>query len=536
MHPITVVNEVAARVAQACRDLADLKIVTVTGGVRTTGDGQPYAGPPHAEDDQSALHLDLIAAMTREPASVARVLAVIHERLAGSAGLRTASVFTLNPDDGALEPAGGNGDDSAAEVALAGRVLRGATGGGALRDGDRLALRLRMNGLTLGVLVLAGSRLDQLRPATTATLVMALSATVHAIAAEGNQRFIAHATPIIRRLFEDGMVAASIEDAGELLARSASEAFRTENAGVYLIDTQGKIRYAAGVGVRPELNAAVKERMIGKTASDSPVWRASEEAGGGALLVDDVSKSAIRAGGFIQTLELRSYVVLPLNSGTGPVGMVVCGDASGTRHWTREDRLLAGQLAIEGALIVDSARLRDAEAQHVAELTRRAYHDALTGLPNRAQLLLTANRAVAAAERAGRRAALLLLDLDGFKKVNDTAGHHVGDVLLQLVSTRLLDAVRDNDMVARLGGDEFAVLLTRDPDETVATAVAARIHRLLIEPYVADGRTVMIGASIGIALFPGDARDVATLMRGADAAMYQAKRHGGGYRLAISAS
>jgi diguanylate cyclase (GGDEF)-like protein len=237
-------------------------------------------------------------------------------------------------------------------------------------------------------------------------------------------------------------------------------------------------------------------------------------------------------GGFAQSMELRSFVAMPLMSATGPVGMVMCGDKSGTRHWTHQDRALARQIAIEGALIVDSARLRQAEAQHVAELTRQAYHDALTGLPNRSQLMLKAGQALAAGSRDGRRTALLLLDLDGFKGVNDTAGHHAGDALLQAVGGRLLDSVRDDDLVSRLGGDEFAVLLTRDPDEAAAAATAGRIHRRLLEPYLIEGLSLSIGASVGIALFPDDAGDVAALMRGADAAMYRAKRNGGGIRRA----
>jgi diguanylate cyclase (GGDEF)-like protein len=176
--------------------------------------------------------------------------------------------------------------------------------------------------------------------------------------------------------------------------------------------------------------------------------------------------------------------------------------------------------------------MRQQEQMHVAELTRQAYHDALTGLPNRTHLLDRAEREVDIAMATGGRIALLLLDLDGFKRVNDTVGHHAGDALLQAVGQRLQAAVRDNDVVARLGGDEFAVLLTRNPDENSAATIAGRIHERLRQPYDIDGGKVHVGASIGIALFPSDAGDMATLMRGADAAMYQAKRNGGGVRLA----
>jgi diguanylate cyclase (GGDEF)-like protein len=140
----------------------------------------------------------------------------------------------------------------------------------------------------------------------------------------------------------------------------------------------------------------------------------------------------------------------------------------------------------------------------------------------------------------GTRAAVMLLDLNGFKQVNDTAGHQAGDVLLQQVSKRLLGSVRDNDVVARLGGDEFAILLTRDPDATAAEHVAERIVDRLRTPFEIDGVQVQIGGSVGIALFPDDATEYDALIRAADVAMYEAKRdtkvHGGGYRRASQAA
>jgi diguanylate cyclase (GGDEF)-like protein len=506
--------------------------VTVSSGVRPADGIQAYAGPsPSALDEQSALLTDLIDTMTRDTASVAHVLAVVHARLAGCVGLRASTVFTLDAEDGRLDRVAGLGEGGREHAALAGAVFRAPAGGPPVYDGARMALRLRAGGQTVGVLVLAGTHLDRIRPDALAAVGLHLAATVQSLAAERSRQFIAHATATVRRLFEEGTVAASVEAAGRLLARSTAEAFRTEHAGVHLVGPEGRIHYAAGVNLTPEQDAALHGRLVGKLAHESPVWRKIEEAGG-PLLVDDVAFASVRAGGFAESMELRSFVAMPLMSATGPVGMVMCGDTSGTRHWTHQDRMLARQLAIEGALIVDSARLRQAEAQHVAELTRQAYHDALTGLPNRSQLMQKAGQALAAGSRDGRRTALLLLDLDGFKSVNDTAGHHAGDALLQAVGARLLDSVRDDDLVSRLGGDEFAVLLTRDPDEAAAAATAGRIHRRLLEPYLIEGMSLSIGASVGIALCPDDAGDVAALMRGADAAMYRAKRNGGGIRRA----
>jgi len=169
------------------------------------------------------------------------------------------------------------------------------------------------------------------------------------------------------------------------------------------------------------------------------------------------------------------------------------------------------------------------------ELRHCARHDALTGLPNRTVLherlreALGVGRDDAGVDDAGVEPtlALLLLDLDGFKEVNDTLGHAHGDALLQQVAARLTQAVRPVDMVARLGGDEFA-LVVPVANAVGAEAVATALGIALEAPFLVEGHTLHLGASIGIALGPAHGRDGATLLRHADVAMYAAKRGGGG--------
>ena len=507
-----------------------LAVVTVGNDLRTPRADAPAGPEPLPGDGQALLHNDLIAVMTRDIPSVAHVLDIIAARLSGPCGLHAASIFTLDPDDGSLAPGVTHGDAAADDIRLAGRVFRVAAGAPPVRDDTRTALRLRTGGRTLGVLVLTGHAIAALRPEVAAAIGLHLASTLQALAAEQEHQYAAHAGATIRGLFEQGTSATTVEDAGRLLARATAAAFRTERAAVYLVGPDGRICYAAGVGVSEEINDALHRNLTGKPAADSPVWRdmISEN---GPLLTDDVTRAEVRPGGFAETMRLRSALAIPLMSASGPVGMVVCGDASGPRRWTGRDRTLARQVAMEGALIVDSARLRQAQQLHVAELTRQAYHDALTGLPNRTQLLERAGQEVGRAGAAGGRLALLLLDLDGFKRVNDAIGHHAGDALLQAVGRRLESGLRDGDLVARLGGDEFAILLAHDPDPDWAAAAAERLHAQLCEPYEIEDREVRVGASIGIALYPADADDVPALMRGADAAMYRAKRAGGGVRL-----
>ncbi len=175
---------------------------------------------------------------------------------------------------------------------------------------------------------------------------------------------------------------------------------------------------------------------------------------------------------------------------------------------------------------------RTEQARVETQLSYLAYLDALTGLPNRAHFTDQLRKTLAAARKGARMFALLQVDLDGFKAVNDTHGHDAGDALLQVVAQRLGGCSRHSDTVARLGGDEFALLLPhlRLPED--AAIVAGRIVRALEEPIVIGAATCRVGASVGIAVFPDHASDSDSLTAAADAAMYEAKRAGKGrYRL-----
>ena len=180
---------------------------------------------------------------------------------------------------------------------------------------------------------------------------------------------------------------------------------------------------------------------------------------------------------------------------------------------------LAGANALLQGEIVER-RQAEARVHHMA------YHDSLTGLPNRALLSDRLDRAMLAAQRSERRLAVMFIDLDRFKTINDSLGHMTGDQLLKEVAARLCRAVRASDTVARLGGDEFVVLVPgiRSADE--ASHVAEKIIEALSESFPLEGRNLHITPSIGICVYPDDGGDVETLMRHADAAMYHAKASG----------
>jgi diguanylate cyclase (GGDEF)-like protein len=160
----------------------------------------------------------------------------------------------------------------------------------------------------------------------------------------------------------------------------------------------------------------------------------------------------------------------------------------------------------------------------------RALHDDLTGLPNRTLFYRRVRAAITAAEAARGEIAVLIIDLDHFKEVNDTLGHHSGDVLLQELARRLRHVLRTTDIVARLGGDEFAVLLTDLATSAAAASVAQQLLLTLQAPLELRGLGINLKASIGLALYPLDGPDVDSLMQRADIAMYRAKSEQGGYR------
>ncbi|RSM36768.1 hypothetical protein DMB66_59940, partial [Actinoplanes sp. ATCC 53533] len=159
-------------------------------------------------------------------------------------------------------------------------------------------------------------------------------------------------------------------------------------------------------------------------------------------------------------------------------------------------------------------------------LSRQARHDTLTGLPNRAALVELLHAALDECRLIGNEVAVLFIDLDGFKMINDSLGHPAGDELLIRVAERIRAAIRDRDVVARLGGDEFVVILLDVSGITTATAAAERIVDQLGRPFRIGGNNVAISASIGIALANADALSVDDLLRKADMAMYEAKAGG----------
>jgi len=181
-----------------------------------------------------------------------------------------------------------------------------------------------------------------------------------------------------------------------------------------------------------------------------------------------------------------------------------------------------GKLSNYVALFTDISERKAAEA-HMHNL---AHYDVLTGLPNRTLLSDRLQQAIAAAKREKLHMALMFIDLDKFKPVNDTLGHHIGDLMLKEVAKRMLECLRESDSAARIGGDEFVVLLPFFETESDAVAVAEKIRNALEQPFELAGHSLRISSSIGVAVYPEHGADEKSLLKNADTAMYYAKEAG----------
>ena len=214
---------------------------------------------------------------------------------------------------------------------------------------------------------------------------------------------------------------------------------------------------------------------------------------------------------------LQSFTPLPLGIGrmvNVSAVLVMCAAAV----WLLANDLRKTLLRLQQEIV----RVKDSEAS----FTHLAQHDALTNLPNRLLIRDRMEQAIGRARRDDEQVALLFLDLDNFKTINDSLGHAAGDELLQEVARRLKDTVRDIDTVSRQGGDEFLMVLADVADLAAVSSVAALVQQKLAQPFALKGMQIVTSISIGISLFPGDGDDFDTLLKHADMAMYQAKSAG----------
>lgn len=231
--------------------------------------------------------------------------------------------------------------------------------------------------------------------------------------------------------------------------------------------------------------------------------------------------------------EIETDGYLPVIVITAQPGHKLRALASGAKDFiSKPFDLMEAKTRIHNMLEV---RLLYKQLEHYSRaLEPLALHDALTGLPNRRLLMDRLSLAIAHARRNKRFMAVMYLDLDGFKQINDTLGHDTGDTLLSMVAARLVAAVRQEDTVARLGGDEFVIALWELSHGDGVAKLVSKVIQAVSQPYSIQGRGVSMTVSVGVGIYPTHGEEVETLMKSADLALYEAKRTGkNDYRIAV---
>jgi diguanylate cyclase (GGDEF)-like protein len=310
----------------------------------------------------------------------------------------------------------------------------------------------------------------------------------------------------IRHRVELGTVLDAIVEGARDLLGEPYVALRLVDPG----DPQ-RMRIVSSVGFDDELMETLREGRVGEGAGGRAI------AEGRLVVVEDYEHSGAGLAA-MPPGTVQAAMAAPVREGSSVAGSLVIASYEPGRRWSPSEREVLMAFAEHASLALMDART-------VATAVHQAVHDPLTGLPNRTLFHDRLEHALEIAARRGTRVAVLFLDLDHFKQVNDTHGHAAGDALLVGLARRISGALRGSDTVARFGGDEFAVLLEEVGDEADAMRVAEAVAAGFVRPIEAEGQEHFVTASIGVAVSaPGDVPQ--TLLRDADAAMYRAKERG----------
>jgi len=410
---------------------------------------------------------------------------------------------------------------------------------------DLLVVALRTGGTVLGALSVdnrvSGRSITPAHAAVLVTFATGLAATVESVRLlEGHAQRLATLQgdlqrrmaalewlrDVSRRITEAGTRAAVLE----VVYHGVRDGLGYDRVGINLFDHEaGVFEDCIGTDALGGITRPM-DRTV-DLAPDSAIWRLPGIA------------ALLRGAEFYYTTDAHAEcppelhylfdgapthnLMIPLRTADRATGMISVDNLPSGRPISPADAGPLLALANQVGTAVENARLLERERAERARLHQMATTDALTGLPTRALLRARLEHGLADAERAAPLA-LLLLDLNRFKEVNDTLGHHIGDGLLTAVATRLQEVVRRDDMVARLGGDEFAIVRT-EGDTDGALAVARAICAALEAPFTVEGHAVSVGVSVGVAFCPVHGDDAGTLLRHADAAMYAAKQGGLGH-------
>ncbi|MCG4454972.1 diguanylate cyclase [Pseudomonas sp. MMS21-TM103] len=318
-------------------------------------------------------------------------------------------------------------------------------------------------------------------------------------------------------LYAISEVAHSVGDLQTLYKRVhevISQVLPGENFSVALYDaTHEQLSFPYYVD---QFEAPPSPMPLGSGALVAEVIRSGEAL----LLTPETAERLLAKIGAVVGTRAVDWLSVPLISGSNTIGALVLQNYSGVVRYNEQDKVLLQFVSSQVAAAIERKRTH-------SRLEFLAQYDQLTELPNRALFLDRLRSSLQRAQRDSLRLAVLYLDMDNFKHINDTFGHTTGDLLLREVAQRLKQCVRESDTVGRLGGDEFAVVLDNICRQEDATLVAEKIIVTLSAPYLLEGNTLISAPSLGIAIYPEHGQSDLHMVQHADEAMYVAKRSGG---------
>jgi len=258
--------------------------------------------------------------------------------------------------------------------------------------------------------------------------------------------------------------------------------------------------------------------------ADSPNYFAAMDSGR-RLVIDDARTDPVTAeltDSYLIDNDIYSLLDVPIFYDRNIIGVLRHEHTGNARKWTSNEQEFAALIAsdISLSLEIDKRKIIEKHLEH------QAYHDSLTGLPNRALFLDRIEQEIRHASREDSNLAILFLDLDNFKQINDSLGHSAGDTVLVSISEKLKQALREIDTIARLGGDEFIILLSDFKRVEDINDIALKLFDAVQQPLAVNNNELFVTASIGISVFPDDGRNAEVLLRNADTAMYRAKEKG----------
>lgn len=383
---------------------------------------------------------------------------------------------------------------------------------------DWLGVPMLLKGRVIGVLVVQ-SYSGAVRYTERDKQLLEFVSTQAAVAIERKQtqEKLAHERHIqnaLHKISEAAQAAESLQEMFASIHAIVSELLPAKNFFVALYDHEADV--LSFPYFIDEQDAPPGSRKLSEGTLSSQVIRSGEAL----LLTRDQSKNILEPGTVLVGSAFLDWLGVPLISQKRTIGALVVQSYGGNVRYSEKDKELLKFVSVQIATAIERKQA-DEQIRHLAQ------HDVLTDLPNRALFNDRLQVALARNSRYKEPLALMYLDLDKFKPVNDTYGHAVGDLLLKEAAQRIRQSVRDSDTVGRIGGDEFLVLLHTVKSREGAAVVAEKIRSALAHPFAILGHNLSISGSIGVAIYPDNGCDQKALADNADAAMYRAKNEGG---------